>query len=193
MDAAGKRVAILVDNFFEQAEFEIPLTALKDAGVIVTVLATGNRQLYGMRHADKAGKFQADSLLEDADPNDYDGLLLPGGVINADSLRMVQAARTWAVHFLEGGKPVAAICHAPWVFVSADAVEGRRLTSYYTLQDDIRNAGGEWVDQTVVVDDNLLTSRRPDDLPAFCEAFISMLVQMPLQKSGSTYDPDGEA
>ena len=177
MDISNKKVAILVHDYFEQAEFEEPLAELKKAGAAVTVVSAAGRQLHGMRHAEMGGAFQADVLLKDANADDYDALLLPGGVINADALRMVEKARDWAVDFLDSGRPIAAICHAPWLLVSADAVETRRLTSYHTLQDDIRNAGGEWVDQIVVVDDNLITSRQPDDIPAFCEAFISMLAQ----------------
>ena len=187
MDAAGKKVAMLVHNYFEQAEFEEPLATLKDAGVIVTVVAADDKQLYGMHHADKGDKFQADAQLKDVAPDEYDALVLPGGVINADALRMVEPAQTWAADFLEHGKPVAAICHAPWLLVSADVVEGRRLTSYHTLQDDIRNAGGEWIDQEVVVDENLITSRKPDDIPAFCDALLHMLAQPP-----DPDDPDPE-
>lgn len=175
-NVAGKRVAILLHNYFEQDEFEEPLTTLKDAGVAVTVVtATDDVQIVGMHHANLGDKFQADMLLRDADPDDYDGLLLPGGVVNADALRSNEEAQDWVVDFLDSGKPVAAICHAPWLLVSADAVEGRRLTSYHTLEDDILNAGGEWIDQEVVVDDNLVTAREPDDLPAFCAAFIKLL------------------
>ena len=179
MDPTNKKVAILVHDYFEQAEFEQPLAALKDAGVAVTVVSAAEKQLRGMQHAEKGDKFQADLLLKDAVPEEYDALVLPGGVINGDALRLNEDAQQWAASFLEQGKPVAAICHAPWLLVSADVVEGRRLTSWPTLQDDIRNAGGEWVDQKVVVDDNLITSRKPDDLPAFCEAIIGALQSPP--------------
>lgn len=188
MDVAGKKVAMLVFNYFEQAEFEEPLATLKDAGVIVTVVAADNKQLYGMHHVDKGDKFQADALLKDATPNEYDALVLPGGVVNADALRMIGSAQTWAANFLEQGKPVAAICHAPWLLVSADVVEGRRLTSYHTLQDDIRNAGGEWIDQAVVVDESLITSRKPDDITAFCDALLGKLAAQPPDPD----DPDPE-
>lgn len=188
-NVAGKKVAILLHNYFEQEEFEDPLMALKDAGVIVTVVTANNSlEIFGMRHADIGGKFQADIFLKDADPDDYDGLVLPGGVINADALRVNDDAQDWAVDFLDSGKPIAAICHAPWLLVSADAVEGRRLTSYHTLQDDIRNAGGEWVDQEVVIDENLVTSRKPDDLPEFCDAFIELLASAQTIGDGITED-----
>ena len=179
MDVANKKVAMLVHNYFEQSEFEEPLHDLKSAGVAVTVVAADDEPLFGMHHAKMGSKFLADLRLDDANPEDYDGLVLPGGVINADALRMVPKAREWVIDFLDAGKPVGAICHAPWLLVSADAVEGQRLTSYHTLQDDIRNAGGEWVDQKVVVDGNLVTSRKPDDLPAFTEAFLDLLSQAP--------------
>jgi protease I len=118
-------------------------------------------------------------LLANADPDMYDALILPGGVVNADYLRMNQRARDWATQFTDEGKLIAAICHAPWLLVSADLVEGRRITSYYTLQDDIRNAGAEWIDQPVILDGNLITSRQPDDLPAFIEAIEQWFDQTP--------------
>jgi protease I len=175
MAVTDKKVAILVDNYFEEAEFEEPYKTLKEAGVAVTVVSSAGRQLQSLHHTDKGKTFIADVSLDDAHANDYDALVLPGGAINADHLRMVQAAREWVQDFTEKGKPLAVICHAPWVLVSADAVNGRKLTSYYTIQDDVRNAGGEWVDDTVVIDGSLITSRQPDDLPAFNKALLDML------------------
>jgi deglycase len=175
MDVAGKQIAIVVHNYFEQAEFEEPLSALKAAGAGVTVISADTLTLQGFHHVSRGDTFQADLLLQQAKTGDYDALVLPGGVINADQLRANEAARLWVTEFLDAGKPVAAICHAPWVLVSADAVEGRRLTSYHTLKDDIVNAGGEWVNLPVVVDGNLITSRQPDDLPQFNEALIQLL------------------
>jgi protease I len=175
MDIAGKTVAILVDNYFEQAEFEEPIDALKEAGADVDVIAVKNKSLQGLNHVDKGDGFTADLLLADATPEEYDALVLPGGAINADSLRMVEAAQAWVRDFLDEDKPVAVICHAPWVLVSADVLDGRRLTSYYTIQDDVQNAGGDWVDQSVVIDRSLITSRNPDDLPDFNEALIKVL------------------
>jgi len=177
MDVTGKKVAILVDNYFEQAEFEEPLSALRDAGAQVTIIGASTKELQGLQHVEKGDTFQADLLLRDASPNDYDALVLPGGAINADALRVVETAQDWAREFLDNHKPLAVICHAPWVLVSADALDGRRLTSYHTIQDDIENAGGTWVDQQVVVDDTLITSRQPDDLPAFNDALLTMLMQ----------------
>ncbi|HUY85392.1 MAG TPA: type 1 glutamine amidotransferase domain-containing protein [Candidatus Dormibacteraeota bacterium] len=175
MNTTDKRVAILVHNFFEQTEFEEPLRALKDAGAEVTVISASKKKLQGLNHAEKGDEFQADLLLSAASSDDYDALVLPGGALNADGLRMNEAAQQCVIDFLDSGRPLAVICHAPWVLVSADAVEERRLTSYRTIQDDIRNAGGEWVDQPVVIDVNLITSRQPDDLPQFNDALIHML------------------
>lgn len=170
MNITDAKIAILIDNHFEQSEFDVPLQKLKAAGAQVTVVGATTKDLQAMQHTTLGDAFKADELLENIDPEEYDALVLPGGVANADTLRMDNDARSWATRFIDQGKVVAAICHAPWLLVSADLVEGRRLTSYYTLQDDIRNAGGEWIDQPVVIDGNLITSRKPDDLDDFVEA-----------------------
>jgi len=175
MHAANKRVAILVDTNFEQAEFTGPLEALKTAGVQVTVVSTAHNPLQGLHHIEKGDRFTADQSLEAADPTEFDALVLPGGAINADALRVQEKARDWVRDFLHEGKLVAAICHAPWLLASANVLEGRKLTSYFTIQDDLRNAGGEWIDEPVVIDDNLITSRQPDDIPAFNEAILAFL------------------
>lgn len=175
MDITGKKIAVVVDNYFEQAEFEEPIDALRAAGAEVEVIGIKSRSLQALNHADKGDMFKADLLLHDVTADEYDALVLPGGALNADSLRMVEEVQQWARDFLEDDKPVAVICHAPWVLVSADIVDGRRLTGYETIQDDIQNAGGEWVDQPVVIDGSLITSRKPDDLPAFIKALITML------------------
>lgn len=177
MDISGKHIAVLVDDYFEQAEFDEPISTLKDAGGEVTVIATRQKELHGMNHAQAGETFAADLLLAQASSGDYDALVLPGGAINADQLRVNEAAQQWATDFLDSGRPLAAICHAPWLLVSADAVEGKRLTSYHTIKDDITNAGGEWVDLDVVIDGNLITSRKPDDIPVFTDALITMLAQ----------------
>lgn len=177
-DIAEKKVAILVDNHFEQAEFTEPLKELKNAAVEVTVIGASSKDLQAMQHAELGDLFQADLTLDEADSDNYDALVLPGGALNADTLRMNETARAWVRHFMDKEKPLAVICHAPWVLVSADLVKDRKLTSYYTIQDDVRNAGGEWTDQEVVIDGSLITSRKPDDLPAFCEALIAMLQKM---------------
>lgn len=175
MDVAGSRVAIIVDNYFEEAEFTEPLKAFKDAGMDVHVLGATTTMLQAMEHQKPGGQYQADMLLDEADKNDYDAIVFPGGALNADTLRMNQAARVWVQEFLSAGRPVAAICHAPWLFVSANVLMGRMLTSYFTIQDDIHNAGGDWLDQPVVVDKSLITSRKPADIPDFVDEIIDML------------------
>lgn len=176
-DLSGKKVAILVDNYFEEAEFTGPLDALKEAGADVEVIAAEpeNGKIQGMNHVDKAGMFPIDKTLEEANIEDYDALVLPGGAINADQLRMQDKARDWVKKITESGKPLAVICHAPWVLASADIAQGRKLTSYFTIQDDMKDAGADWVDQEVVIDGNIITSRKPDDVPAFNKALIGML------------------
>lgn len=171
----SKRVAILVNDYFEQTEFEVPWQILRDSGVGVDIVSASQKELTALQHVEKGDAFTADLLLDEANPVEYDALVLPGGVVNADKLRMHTGARQWVNHFLDNNKIIAAICHAPWLLVSADGVEGRRLTSYYTVQDDIRNAGGEWTDFPVLVDRNLITSRQPDDLPQFCNALLEAL------------------
>jgi protease I len=176
-DLSQKKVAILVDDYFEQAEFTEPKAALEDAGVTVEVVSPTDGELHGLNHVDKGDTFQRDIALDGADPDDYDALVLPGGAINADALRMNEDARSWIRQYMQQDKPIAAICHAPWLLVSAGCVKGVRLTSFETIQDDIRNAGGEWVDEEVVVDGNLITSRKPDDIPAFNHALLQKLAE----------------
>lgn len=175
MNLSNKRVAILVDNYFEQAELEEPLEALKEVGVGVEVVGISKKMLTSMEHAKISDKFQADVLIGDADMEDYDALILPGGAINADSLRMNEEAREWVKYFMASELPLAVICHAPWLLISADVVKGKSLTSYFTIQDDIRNAGGKWLDKPVVVDNNLITSRMPEDINQFNYTIIDML------------------
>ena len=177
MNSQTRKAAILVFDLFEQPEFEEPIRALRQADVDVAIVSANKKQLRAMKHDKHGDAFQADKLLDDVNFGDYDLLVLPGGALNADNLRMVQKARDWVNNFMDTGKLIAAICHAPWLLVSADVVEERRLTSYYTIQDDIRNAGGEWIDQPVVVDGNIITSRKPDDLPAFNRTLIAQLTK----------------
>jgi protease I len=162
-----KRIAILATDGFEQAELEKPMRALREAGAKVTVVSPRPGKIQGMNHADKGDRFDVDLVLEDADPDDFDGLLLPGGLMNPDELRSTPAAVSFTRAFADAGKPIAAICHGPWVLIEAGVVAGRRLTSWPAIQSDIKNAGGEWVDEEVVVDQGLVTSRKPDDIPAF--------------------------
>lgn len=176
-DLSGKRVAILVDNYFEEAEFTGPLDALKEAGATVDIIAANpkNGKVQALNHVDMGKSFSIDKTLDEANIDDYDALVLPGGAINADQLRMQDKARDWVKSIAKHGKPLAVICHAPWVLVSAGLAKGHKLTSYFTIQDDLRDAGADWVDEEVVIDGNIITSRKPDDIPAFNEALISML------------------
>jgi len=164
----GRKVAFLVaPEGIEQVELTEPWNALKEAGAEVELLSTDSGEVQAFNHLDKADTFPVDKTVSDASVDEYDGLVLPGGVANPDFLRMDENAVGFVKSFVESGKPVAAICHAPWTLVEADVVSGKRLTSWPSLQTDIRNAGGEWVDEEVVTDGNLTTSRNPDDLPAF--------------------------
>jgi protease I len=174
-DLKGKKIAILVDDYFEEAEFTGPLNDLKKAGAEVEVIAPKAGEIHGMNHVEMADTFRADKALDDVKIDEYDALVLPGGAVNADQLRMNDKARIWIKQFMNSGKPVAAICHAPWALASAGVAKGRRLTSFFTIQDDMRNAGANWVDEEVVIDNNLITSRQPDDIPAFDNALIDML------------------
>ncbi|HVX47880.1 MAG TPA: type 1 glutamine amidotransferase domain-containing protein [Candidatus Saccharimonadales bacterium] len=176
-DLSGKKVAVLVDNYFEQAEFTGPIDALKEAGATVEVIAAEpeDGKVQGLNHIDKGDQFPIDKTLDETDIEDYDALVLPGGAVNADHLRMQDKAREWVRQVAEAGKPLAVICHAPWVLASAGLARGRKLTSYFTIQDDMRNAGADWVDEEVVIDGNIITSRNPDDIPAFNQALVKML------------------
>jgi protease I len=164
----GKRIAFLVANEgIEQVELTEPWKAVRDAGAEPELIAPESGQVQAFNHLDKGDKFDVDKTLEEADASDYDGLVLPGGVANPDFLRTVPPAVEFARAFFEAGKPVGAICHGPWTLVEADVLRGRRITSWPSLKTDVRNAGGEWVDEEVVTDRGLVTSRKPDDLPAF--------------------------
>lgn len=176
-DLSGKKVAILVDNYFEEDEFTGPKDALEKAGAKVEVIAAEpeDGQVQAMQHVDKSNKYKIDKTLDEANIDDYDALVLPGGAVNADQLRMQDKARQWVKQVAEQGKPLAAICHAPWLLASAGLAQGRKMTSFFTIQDDMRDAGAEWVDQEVVIDGNIITSRKPDDVPAFNQALISMM------------------
>jgi protease I len=167
-----KRVAILAADGFEQAELEEPMNALKEAGAEVSIVSPKEGKIQGMKHADKGDKFDVDLPLDDADPEDFDAVLVPGGLMNPDELRSTPTAVKFVRAFGEAGKPIAAICHGPWVLIEAGLVKGRRLTSWPAIQSDIKNAGGQWVDEEVVVDNGLVTSRKPDDIPAFNEKMI---------------------
>ncbi|HEX5930032.1 MAG TPA: type 1 glutamine amidotransferase domain-containing protein [Solirubrobacterales bacterium] len=165
----GRRVAFLTANEgVEQVELTKPLEAVREAGAEAELIAPEAGEVQAFDHLDKAGTFSVDQAIAAADPSHFDALVLPGGVANPDQLRMKPEAVEFVRHFFEAGKPVAAICHAPWTLIEADVVRGRTLTSFPSLQTDLRNAGAEWVDEEVHVDEGLVTSRNPDDLDAFC-------------------------
>lgn len=162
-----KRVAILAADMFERVELEEPRKALGDAGAECEIVSIHDGEIQGFDHFDPANTVKVDRTVEDASLDDYDALLVPGGVGNPDQLRGDENAVAFVRAFHKAGKPMAVICHGPWVLVEAGVVRGKRLTSWPTLETDIRNAGGEWVDAEVVVDGNLVTSRKPGDIPAF--------------------------
>jgi protease I len=163
----GKKVAILAADMFERVELEEPRKALEDAGADVEVISLEEGEIKGFDHFDPANKVKVDRTVEEVSPADYDALLIPGGVGNPDQLRGDENAVSFVRKFYDAGKPMAVICHGPWVLVESGVVRGKRVTSWPTLETDIRNAGGEWVDDEVVVDGNIVTSRKPDDIPAF--------------------------
>jgi protease I len=176
-DLNGKKVAILVAEMFEQVELIEPRKALENAGATTEIVSLEEGEVQGFDHYDKADAFPVERTVEEASPADYDALLLPGGVGNPDNLRQDENAVSFVRGFFDQGKPVAAICHAPWALVEAGVVRGRKLTSFPSIQTDIRNAGGDWVDEEVVVDGNLVTSRQPDDIPAFNEKMIELFAE----------------
>jgi protease I len=173
----GMRVAIVCATNFEQVEMTDPRKALQGAGAETVLISPKGGEIDGFHHDVKGDKFKVDMTLAEADPQHFDALMLPGGALNADNLRVVPEAQNFARHFQERGKPMAVICHAPWLLVSAGIARGRKLTSYHTIRDDMRNAGAEWVDQEVVVDGNLVTSRQPSDLPAFNLEMVNLFAR----------------
>ncbi|HEY9600106.1 MAG TPA: type 1 glutamine amidotransferase domain-containing protein [Allocoleopsis sp.] len=176
-ELSNLRVAVLATDGFEEAELTEPVRALKEAGATVKILSTKQGQIQAFRHHDKSIMVDVDRLLDEAHPEEYDAVLLPGGALNGDTLRIEPKVQSFLRQIQQEGKPIAAICHAPWELVSANLVKGRTLTSYYTIQDDIRNAGGNWVDREVVVDGNWVTSRQPDDIPAFNREMLKLFSQ----------------
>jgi len=168
----GKTVAILVADGFEQVEMTEPRRALEEAGAQKRIVSPVQGEVQGWNHFDKADKFRVDVPLEQANPEDFDALLLPGGVANPDQLRMNSKAVEFVEAFVEEGKPIGVICHGPWTLIEADAVRERRITSWPSLQTDLINAGAEWIDEEVVVDGGIVSSRRPDDIPAFNRKII---------------------
>ncbi|MDB5860697.1 MAG: pfpI [Ramlibacter sp.] len=172
---AGRKVAILALDGFEQVELTDPRKALQDAGAITRLVSMNRGKVQGFHHDKPADKFDVDLTLEEAKAADFDAVLLPGGVVNADKIRNSRHAQEFVQAMQQAGKPIAAICHAPWLLISAGVVKGRKLTSWPSLQDDLRNAGAEWVDEEVVRDGNWVTSRKPADIPAFNKAAIELI------------------
>jgi protease I len=172
---ANLRVAVLATDGFEESELTEPVKALKAAGARVTVLSLKPGEIQGVRHdLDKTVKVKVDGTIADARTEDFDAVHLPGGTVNADAMRMAPEVQAFLRAMQDAGKPISAICHASWELVSAGLVRGRTLTSYHTIQDDVRNAGGKWVDREVVEDGNWVTSRQPADLPAFNRAMLGL-------------------
>lgn len=174
---SGKRVAVLATDGFEQVELTKPVEALKAEGATVEVVSPKAGEIQGFRHHDKADRTSVDQTLDEASAGDYDALVLPGGVINPDALRLEPKAIAFIADIHAAGKPIGAICHGPWTLINAGALDGRRVTSWPSLETDLRNAGAEWVDEEVVVDQGLVTSRKPDDLPAFCARLIEEIAE----------------
>jgi protease I len=164
----GKRVAVLATDGVEQVELTEPWKALEDAGATLSLVSLKPGSIQGFNHLDKADRFTVDATVDGVSADQFDALVVPGGVANPDFMRMAPDAVGFVRDFVQSGKPVGVICHAPWMLVEADVVRGRRVTSWPSLRTDIRNAGGDWVDQKVVVEEGLVTSRKPSDLPAFC-------------------------
>jgi protease I len=177
MRLTDKRVAFLATDGVEQIELTEPWKAVESEGGKPELISLESGEIQGFDHLDKDQTFAVDRAVAEANPEDYDGLVLPGGVANPDFLRADEDAVRFVRSFFEAGKPVAAICHAPWALVEADVVRGRTLTSWPSLRTDIRNAGGEWVDEQVHVDQGLVTSRKPDDLPAFCDKLVEEICE----------------
>jgi protease I len=171
----GCKVAILAVDGFEQAELVEPQRALKEAGAQVDVISQKAGQIQGFKHVDKGDKVDVDVTFDAANPADYDAIVLPGGVVNGDAIRLDAKAQAFVKDADRARKPIAVICHGGWLPISAGIVAGRTMTSWPSLQDDVRNAGGTWVDQEVQIDGNLITSRKPDDIPAFNKALIDAL------------------
>lgn len=174
---SGKRVAILVADGFEQSELLEPLRVLREHQAEVDIVSPADGKVQGFEHFDKGQQVEVDVPLAEADAADYDALVVPGGLFNPDALRVEQPALAFTRAFFDAGKPVAAICHGPWVLANAGVLEGRTLTSVPNIRKDLENAGARWVDDEVVVDNGLVTSRTPEDLPAFCAKLVEEIAE----------------
>jgi protease I len=179
-DLNGKRIAFLATDMVEQVELTKPWEAVEQAGGSPELISLEEGEIQGFDHYDKADTFQVDRTVSDASVDDYDALVIPGGVGNPDTMRNDEDAVRFVREFMESGKPTAAICHAPWMLVEADVARDRRLTSFWSIKTDVINAGGNWVDEEVVVDGNLVTSRYPDDIPKFNEKMLELFERTPV-------------
>jgi protease I len=179
-DLNGKRVAFLATDMVEQVELTKPWDAVEQAGGSPELISLEDGEIQGFNHYDKADTFQVDRTVTDASVGDYDALVIPGGVGNPDTLRDDDDAVRFVREFMESGKPMAVICHGPWMLVEADVARGRKLTSFSSIQTDMKNAGADWVDEEVVVDGNLVTSRKPDDIPALNEKLLELFERAPV-------------
>ena len=179
----GMRVAVLATNGVEQSELAEPRKALEEAGATTTLISVKAGKIKGMKHDQLADQFDVQMVLDDADPEQFDAVLLPGGALNADALRVENGAQEFVRYMDDSGKPIAVICHAPWLLVSAGLVEGRTLTSYHTIEDDIRNAGGNWMDKEVIRDQNWVSSRQPSDIPVFNREMINLFSEQKAKKT----------
>jgi protease I len=171
-ELSGRKVAFLATDMFEQVELTEPWKAVEEAGGTPELVSLEEGEIQGFNHYDKADTFTVDRTVEEASVEDYDALVIPGGVGNPDAMRMDENAVRFVREFFDAGKPMAVICHGPWMLVESGVVRGRTVTSWPSIETDIRNAGGTWVDKEVVVDEGLVTSRKPDDLPAFCAKLV---------------------
>lgn len=181
----GKKIALLATDGFEQAELLEPRKALDAAGATTVVISPKDGEIKGWNHTDWGESVKVDKTLADANPNDYDALVLPGGVMNPDRLRMDPAAVNFVKQFISTGKPTAAICHGPWTLIEAGALKGKTVTSWPSLKTDIKNAGANWVDQEVVTDGQFIFSRKPDDIPAFNRAIMEAITSSKQQKTAA--------
>ena len=181
----GKIIAVLATDGVEQVELTEPVKALKAAGAEVHVVAPKSGSIQGWKHHDKADRISVDVRLDEADASRYAALVLPGGVINPDALRLEPRAIEFVRAFVQVGKPIAAICHGPWTLIDAGGVKGKKMTSWPSLKMDLTNAGAQWVDEPVVTDKGLVTSRKPDDLPAFCRKMIEEFAEGRHMKAAS--------
>jgi protease I len=179
-DLNRKKVAFLAADMVEQVELTKPWQAVEEAGGSPELLSLEEGEIQGFNHYDKADTFRVDRAVGDVSPDDYDALVIPGGVGNPDTMRLDESAVQFVRDFFHSGKPMGAICHAPWMLVEADVARGRTMTSFWSIKTDVKNAGGDWVDEQVVVDGNLVTSRNPDDIPAFNEKLLELIERAPV-------------